>query len=227
VILNRTLCSWPAPRSRRSATPRWWSGWESSWTSRRAGSGSRCSPPRWSPWPSSRCGAGVVRLANRLAYGPRAQPYEALSDFSDRLARTPSPRALLPAVAHAADGGLRPLGDGVPVGPDVDDLTATWGERTPAARSRTWCRCAPTAGTSAPSRCASPRAGRCGASDRRLLEALADQTAVAFRNLALERQLAGHVCGARPGHPRAERVAAAAHRGGRRRPPRARGGHLP
>ena len=32
----------------------------------------------------------VVRLANRLAYGSRAQPYEALSDFSRRLAETPS-----------------------------------------------------------------------------------------------------------------------------------------
>ena len=34
----------------------------------------------------------VIRLANRLAYGSRAQPYEALSDFSRRLAETPDPR---------------------------------------------------------------------------------------------------------------------------------------
>ena len=39
----------------------------------------------------------VVRLANRLAYGPRAQPYEELADFSSRLVETPSvDRLLLP-----------------------------------------------------------------------------------------------------------------------------------
>ena len=41
-------------------------------------------------------------LANRLAYGPRAQPYEALSEFSRRLAETPTSAELLPAVAEAA-----------------------------------------------------------------------------------------------------------------------------
>ena len=44
----------------------------------------------------------IVRLANRMAYGERAQPYEALADFSRDLARSPSPDTLLPAVAEAA-----------------------------------------------------------------------------------------------------------------------------
>ncbi len=42
----------------------------------------------------------VVRLANRLAYGVRAQPYEALSDFSNRLAGHP-------VTGHPAPGRCR------------------------------------------------------------------------------------------------------------------------
>ena len=39
---------------------------------------------------------GVVRLANRMAYGERAQPYEALADFSRRLAEAPVPGRAAP-----------------------------------------------------------------------------------------------------------------------------------
>ena len=44
----------------------------------------------------------VVRLADRLAFGAAAAPYEALADFSRRLGDRPEPEALLPAVAEAA-----------------------------------------------------------------------------------------------------------------------------
>ncbi len=44
----------------------------------------------------------VARLADRAVYGSRAVPYEALSDFSQRLGDAPAPQALLPAVAEAA-----------------------------------------------------------------------------------------------------------------------------
>ena len=44
----------------------------------------------------------VVRLADRLAFGAAAAPYEALADFSRRLGDRPDPAALLPAVAEAA-----------------------------------------------------------------------------------------------------------------------------
>ncbi len=44
----------------------------------------------------------VVRLADRLAFGAAAAPYEALADFSRRLGDEPDPAALLPAVAEAA-----------------------------------------------------------------------------------------------------------------------------
>ena len=58
--------------------------------------------PRWSPWPSSRCAGWWSGWPNRAAYGSRAQPYEALADFSSRLAEAPDPDDLLPAVAEAA-----------------------------------------------------------------------------------------------------------------------------
>jgi signal transduction histidine kinase len=44
----------------------------------------------------------VVRVADRLAFGAAAAPYEALTDFSRRLGNSPDPSALLPAVAEAA-----------------------------------------------------------------------------------------------------------------------------
>jgi hypothetical protein len=136
----------------------------------------------------------VVRLANRLAYGPRAQPYEALSDFSSRLAETPSPRTLLSAVAHAAGHAVSARSATASLAvPDDDGLSATWGPEDPDG----------TVSHVVPMRADGrdlgaievwlPRGRPLRPSDRRLLAALADQTAVAFRNLALERQLAGHV----------------------------------
>ena len=44
----------------------------------------------------------VVRVADRLAFGSAAAPYEALADFSRRLGESPDPATLLPAVAEAA-----------------------------------------------------------------------------------------------------------------------------
>jgi signal transduction histidine kinase len=44
----------------------------------------------------------VVRVADRMAFGAAAAPYEALADFSRRLGDSPDPAALLPAVADAA-----------------------------------------------------------------------------------------------------------------------------
>jgi GAF domain-containing protein len=136
----------------------------------------------------------VNRLANRLAYGARAQPYVALSDFSRRLAATPPPSTLLPAVAEAAGRAVAArrttasLGDFGGV-----ELTAAWGQEQAASmtsyavpvrnqgyvlgnievwvdRNRLW-----------------------RPADERLLTAIADQAAVAFRNAALEARLAEQV----------------------------------
>ncbi len=83
----------------------------------------------------------VVRLANRLAYGSRAQPYEALSDFSGRLAETPSQETLLPAVADAAGRAVsaRRAVASLEV-PGAPTMSADWGrgdvEGTDRARGR-------------------------------------------------------------------------------------------
>ena len=52
----------------------------------------------------------VVRLADRLAYGAAAAPYDALADFSRRLADSPDPSQLLPAVADAAASAVGAAG---------------------------------------------------------------------------------------------------------------------
>jgi GAF domain-containing protein len=44
----------------------------------------------------------AVRLADRLAYGRRAAPYEALAEFTRRLGESPDPTTLLVVVAHSA-----------------------------------------------------------------------------------------------------------------------------
>jgi signal transduction histidine kinase len=44
----------------------------------------------------------VLRLADRIAYGVNATPYDALADFSRRLGESTDPRSLLPLVAEAA-----------------------------------------------------------------------------------------------------------------------------
>jgi hypothetical protein len=134
----------------------------------------------------------VVRLANRLAYGARAQPYEALADFSRRLADAPAPDDLLPAVAEAASRAVSGRGARatleLPGGPPV---SGTWGwlpeepdHVVPVrAEGRELGRIA----------VALPRGRDLRPGDRRLLDALADQTAVAFGNTVLAGALADRV----------------------------------
>lgn len=133
----------------------------------------------------------VIRLANRLAYGSRAQPYEALSDFSHRIAEAPSAETLLPAVADAAGTAVAAQGAAAVLhAAGAPEVAALWGTPGPETEAydvpvrhgrevlgsiRVW-----VGGT--------PRA-----SDVRLLEALADQTAVVFHNVGLQARLAAHV----------------------------------
>ncbi len=136
----------------------------------------------------------VVRLANRLAYGSRAAPYEALSDFSHRLAETPSPDTLLPAVAEAAG-----------VAASARRSTATLRLDGSTGISRHWPADAPEApadhtvivrdrGDVLGGIDVALRKGhRLRRADERLLQDLADQTALAFRNAAMEAELAVHV----------------------------------
>src|SRR3954454_4955013 len=69
----------------------------------------------------------VVRLADRLAYGARAAPYDALATFSRRIGRSPAPGALLPAIAAAT--GQAVAAERVQVTLDVaggSDVVETW-----------------------------------------------------------------------------------------------------
>ena len=215
-------------RSPASATPRSSSpsgGWS---TSRPAGSGCPCWPPRSSRSPSSRCAARSSGSPTGWPTARGPSPTRRSSDFSRRLAETPSADTLLPAVAEAAGRAVvRPGRDRHPRrrrarapsrglgrrrggrhrrarGPGRDDGSADLGSI--AVRV--------------------PRGRRLRRSDERLLTALADQTAVAFRNAALEAQLADHVAELdRTTHELAA-LAGADHRGRRRRPPDPRGRHL-
>lgn len=139
---------------------------------------------------------GVVRLADHLAYGVAAAPYEALANLSRRLGDKPDPAALLPTVAeaaaHAVSAGSAAVSLDVHSGPD---LRAVW----------------PTSGMvdQAESRVTIPIvdhgerlgditvevvAGRTlRPHDQRLLTALADQAAMAFRNARLTADLSAQV----------------------------------
>lgn len=135
----------------------------------------------------------VVRLANRLAYGARAQPYEELSEFSRRLAETPSPTSLLPAVAEAAGRAVSARSStAVLQVPGSAGISAAWPGPADGAPEY-----------EVPVRHGGDVLGSIGvtmpkghglrAADERLLHDLADQTALAFRNAAMESELAVHV----------------------------------
>jgi len=71
----------------------------------------------------------VVRVADRLAYGDRAAPYEALTDFSRRIGHSPAPGQLLPTIAAAAGEAVHAVRVVVQLVGDNDgglELTATW-----------------------------------------------------------------------------------------------------
>jgi hypothetical protein len=126
----------------------------------------------------------VVRLANRLAYGSRAQPYEELADFSSRLVESPSAEALLPTVAAAAGEALAARSATATLG----GRSAHWGEASSDANAY-----AAAVGEDGTIEVALPRGRGLRSSDERLLRALAEQAAVAFRNVAMEAELASHV----------------------------------
>ncbi|MBA2955893.1 hypothetical protein GON03_16275 [Nocardioides sp. MAH-18] len=134
----------------------------------------------------------VVRLANRLAYGQRAQPYEALSDFSRRLAHAPPPGALMPAVAETAARAVSASGAVASLDvPGGEPLCGTWGDASGpwdhSLQVRLDGRVLGTIGVTL------PRGRSLDAADLRLLDAVAKQAAVAFRNTVLASQLAAHV----------------------------------
>ncbi|WP_327004511.1 hypothetical protein OHA72_57365 [Dactylosporangium sp. NBC_01737] len=138
----------------------------------------------------------VVRLADRLAFGAAAAPYEALADFSRRLGDRPDPADLLPAVADAAARAVAAsrviVVLHVEAGPD---RTVAWPLSSPDDP--------PPVGVALPvidhgerlgSITVDMRTGRpLQAREHRLLADLADQAGLAFRNARLTAELSGQV----------------------------------
>jgi GAF domain-containing protein len=137
----------------------------------------------------------VVRLADRLAYGARAAPYDALATFSRRIGRSPAPGAVLPAIAAAA--GQTVAAERVLVRLDVAggaDVVETWptGQETRVPSGPT----VPIADEHGPlgSITIDLPAGRdLRPFEEGMLSDIADQAAVAFRNVRLQVELAARV----------------------------------
>lgn len=132
----------------------------------------------------------VLTAADRLVYGRRAAPYEALADFSRRLGRAPAPSELLPTVAEAVARGVGAAHVRVTLdAPGAAGTTTTWpdeaGHEPPQFdvevrdRGETLGRIA----------LAMPPGRQLRPAERRLLEDFAAQAGLAFRNLRLEAEL--------------------------------------
>jgi len=139
----------------------------------------------------------VVRLADRLAYGPRAKPYDALAEFSRRAGESPAPHELLPAVAEAAGLAASAMESDVRLHlRDGVQRSASW---TPRASGREtagdWVEIpvADNAGEVGTIRLRLPATRSLRRQEERLLSDIAEQAAVAFRNVRLEVALGAHV----------------------------------
>ena len=145
--------------------------------------------------------ASVLQLADRLVYGERAAPYEALATLNRRLADSPSPDVLPARVAEATGRAVGAADVRVRLGSSADSGSsgAIW--TAPAARPGSRPAGGPAlvlpvldAGEPVGSIEVTMPAGRSLRTfERRLLADVADQTGVAFRNALLEAELAARV----------------------------------
>jgi GAF domain-containing protein len=143
----------------------------------------------------------VVRFADRLAYGSRAAPYDALADFSHRIGQSPAPGTLLPTIAAAAADVVH--ADRAVVRFDVEggaDLTAAWpstaGDENPDHETVDHDLVIPVQdrqGTLGSIGLDLPPGRDVRAHERRLLSDIAEQAALAFRNARLQVELAARV----------------------------------
>jgi hypothetical protein len=138
----------------------------------------------------------VVRVADRIAYGNQAAPYEALAEFSRRLGESPASDALLPAVAEAAGSAVSASSVTARMTvPGGFELAATW-PRSQDAIEPDKAEVFPIAdgGEALGSLSVVMPAGRAlRPRDRNLLTDLTRQAALAFENSRLAVQLVGRV----------------------------------
>lgn len=144
----------------------------------------------------------VLRLADRLVYGQRAVPYEALASLSRRLADSPSPDGAPARVAEAAGRAVGAAAVTVRLGrPDapVPVRAAAWSDTagtTGSARVEAAGLVLPVHDMGEQIGCIEvtmPRGQTLRTFERRLLQDVAAQAGIAFRNALLEAELAGHV----------------------------------
>jgi hypothetical protein len=138
----------------------------------------------------------VVRLADRLAYGSRAAPYDALASFSRRIGRSPAPGAVLPAIAAAA--GEAVAADRAVVRLEVGDGTDRVEVWPPGADGPDGSEClviqiADEHGSLGSIGVDVPAGRDVRAFEQRMLADIADQASIAFRNARLQVQLAAQV----------------------------------
>lgn len=159
----------------------------------------------------------VLQWADRLVYGKRAAPYEALAELSRRLADSPSPDTLPDRVAAAAGRAVGAARVEVTLGGSVDGFpvrVAGWADPPTAAPVR------PDAlSLQIPVNDRDEQVGRIEvvmppgralrAFEQTLLEDVAAQAGVAFRNALLEAELAARV---REGAQRSDELAASRRR---------------
>jgi len=135
----------------------------------------------------------VLRLADRLVYGPRAAPYEALAEFIRRLGRSPGTSELLPSLAEAVARSVGAEHSRVSLAvAGTAEASVAWpddAERVPdfevevSDGNESFGQIAV---TMPPGRGLRPV-------ERRLLEDFATQARLAFRNLRLDAELRAQV----------------------------------
>jgi len=138
----------------------------------------------------------VLRWADRLAYGERAAPYEALADFSRRIGAAASPGELLPLFAEAAGCGVGARWARVHLEvPGTSGLSVSWPDGVEGAEERPdWEVTIADRGEPVGVLSVAMRPGRPGRRDeRRLLEGFVEQAGLALRNVRLEAQLRARV----------------------------------
>jgi signal transduction histidine kinase len=144
----------------------------------------------------------VVRVADRLAYGDRAVPYEALADFSRRIGRSPATGHLLSTIAAAAGEAVRATLVIVRVDGEAGaELTATWPPGAPPASSAAFdpadadvvVPVLDGAGVLGAISLRLPPGRDVRAQEHRLLSDIAEQAALALRNDRLQIELAARV----------------------------------
>jgi GAF domain-containing protein len=134
----------------------------------------------------------VVQLADRVVYGARAAPYEALADFSDGLQESPTPEDLLPRVAESVGRavGARHVQISVSL-PGVEAASAAWpADRPPWLLPDLVVPVADREDVLGVVEVTMPPGRSVRAHEERLLHDFAAQLGRALRNLRLESELA-------------------------------------